>query len=776
MLVVVVAAVAVAAGCTYTTPELAPVIPVDAESSTVLAADGTVLFAFHGVENRTSVALSEVPDPVRRAVLAVEDARFYDHAGVDLRAVARALRENVEEGGAVQGGSTITQQYVKNALLEADKTLDRKVREAAIAFQLERNLTKDEIFELYLNTVYFGAGAYGVQAAAREFLDKDVADLDAADGALLAGLIRAPSRYDPFQDPGAAVERRDVVIDRLERLGWVTEAEGAELRRADLGLRDPTGDERYPAAHFVEEVRRFLLDDPRFGETRQERTDLLFRGGLRIETTLDPRRQAAAEQALERVLADPDGDPDSALVALDPTSGHVQALVGGRDFFGPDETAKLNLATQGRRPTGSAFKPVVLAAALEEGIGLDAVYTAPARLDLPLADGVWEVENYGGSDGGAVTLLDATTFSYNTAYAQLVLDVGPADAVRMGARLGIGSPLLAVPSAVLGTNDVSPLDLTAAYATLAAGGLRRDPVFVTRVEDRFGTVLYQWEDEPERVVDETVAAGVTLALQQVLGSGTGINARIGRPAAGKTGTGEEWADAWFVGYTPDLVAGVWMGFAEGQIPMVPPTTRQTVTGGSWPAQAWQLFMTDALADAPVSDFAGPAAPAVAAAPDPAEARAEQSAVTAAPDPVEAQAGRPVGGLVPDVVGMPAEPAVDLLERQGLVAAVVEAPDDQFPAGIVAGQEPAPGQPRPVDGRVTLTVADGTAVTRTPDVLGLVGGAVVEDLRRVGVDVEVTVAAEEDAGAAEANRARVWKQSPAPGSPLGDDVVTLWVNP
>ncbi len=763
--------------CTYETPTLAPVIPPDAESSVVVDVHGAVVHTFHGVENRESVPLSAVPTHVREAVLAIEDARFYSHRGVDLQATIRALRANVAEGEVVQGGSTITQQYVKNALVGSDRSLDRKVLEAAVSYQLEGDLTKDEIFERYLNTVYFGAGAYGVQAAAQEMFGLDAAQLDPAQGALLAGLIRAPSVTDPFVAPERALARRDVVISRLAALGWVDDDEAADLRSAPLGLRTRSTEDRYAAPYFVEAVRDAILDDPRFGDTRQARLDLLLTGGLRIETTLDPSAQAAAERAVARVLPDPD-DPDAAVVVIDPTTGAVRALVGGHDYFDDDSpTAKLNLATQGRRPTGSAFKPLVLAAALTEGIGTDTTYPAPSTTRIELPDGPWEVQNYGGVDGGVVDLVDATVWSYNTAYARLVMDVGPADATAMASRLGVTDPLVSVPSAVLGTNDVSPLALTSAYATLAAGGVHRTPTFVTRVEDRDGAVLWQWSDQPERVLGAAVAQRVTDVLSQVVGRGTGAGARIGRPVAGKTGTGQDWGDAWFIGYTPQLVTGVWVGFAEGQVSMTPPRTRVTVTGGGWPADIFSAVMTSALADAPVVSL-GPADPGEVT---PAEAEPGPTAPPRPPGssgapsgPVEATGGR----AVPDVIGLPVRPATDRLVRAGLVVEVVEVPDDQYPPGVVVGSTPGPGPDRPDGGVIEVRVADGSAIPRVPDVLGLDVGVAERAIRAVGLTPEVVVQAEDDPADAAGRAGRVWKAEPASGVPVADPaaVVRLWVNP
>ena len=604
---VLLAASALGTACTYETMDLTPALPPNAQSSTILAADGSEITVLHGIENRVEIDFEAIPDHVVDAVVAIEDRRYFNHRGVDLRAVVRAAWRNVEAGDVVEGGSTITQQYVKNALLLTDRTVDRKIQEASLAFQIEREYTKEEILEFYLNTVYFGAGAYGIEAASQTYFGKTVGELTLGEAALLAGLIKAPSRYDPYADAEAAVARRSLVIDALVETARASDEEAEAARTEPIQLVAPDPDLTYPAGYFVEEVKQFIFDTPAFGATREERINLLFSGGLIIETTLDPDLQRQAEHAVGLVLSDPEADPDAAVVTIDPTTGHVLALVGGRGFFDGGAQSKFNLATQGKRPSASAFKPLVLAAALEEGFTLNERYSAPPSLEIPITNGVWEVSNYGETDGGTVDLVDATVHSYNTAYAQLVMDVGPSDAVATARALGVTAPLLAVPSSVLGANDVSPLDMTSAYATIANEGVHHPPVFVTRVLDASGAVIWEHDPQPRRAIEKSTAEAVTAVLQQVVARGTAVNARIGRPVAGKTGTGQEWADAWFVAYTPDLVTGVWVGFAEGQIPMVPPTTRIRVTGGGWPAEIWQLYMTSALAETPIVEFAEPGA-------------------------------------------------------------------------------------------------------------------------------------------------------------------------
>ncbi|MGH2686443.1 MAG: transglycosylase domain-containing protein, partial [Actinomycetota bacterium] len=359
-----------ASACSYTSPEIEPALPDEAQTSRIYAGDGSLLAALHAEENRRNLSLKEIPKHVQDAVIAIEDERFWRHNGVDVRAVVRAGLANAAEGEVVQGGSTITQQYVKNALLDTERSVERKVREAALAIQMERSYTKQRILELYLNSIYFGNGAYGVDAAAHEYFGKSGTELTMAEGATIAGLIRAPSRYDPYDDPGAARERRNAVLDNMHRLGWAEPEEVTWLKATPVELApERPADERYPAGHFVEVVKQFILDDPRFGKTPAERQALLFTGGLRITTTVHPVLQAKAEYAVSANLAEGAG-PEGALVAIDPSNGFVRALVGGRDFFGGGGQAKYNLATQGGRQAGSSFKPFVLAAALEEGLDL----------------------------------------------------------------------------------------------------------------------------------------------------------------------------------------------------------------------------------------------------------------------------------------------------------------------------------------------------------------------------------------------------------------------
>lgn len=768
------------AACSYEPARLDLATPPLATSTKIYAVDGTLVTTLAAEENRELVALDELPAHVADAVIAIEDARFLEHRGVDARAVLRALRRNAGAGEVVEGGSTITQQYVKNLLGDNDRTVKRKLKEASLAFQLERHYTKERILELYLNTIYLGNGAYGIQAAALEYFGVPAAGLSLAQAAVIAGLIRSPSASDPYELPEAAIARRNHVLDRMVELGLVTSTDARTAAGEPLGLRVKDARDVHAAPHFVEQVKRFVLDDPRFGETPAERRRLLFQGGLRITTTLDPRLQALAEDAVGKVRPKEPG-PDAALVSIEPTTGAVRALVGGRDYFAGTPRAKLDLATGGPgRPAGSSFKPFVLAAALEKGIPLDRVYAAPSSLELTLPHEVWKVENYEGSGGGSADLRDATVRSYNTVYAQLVMEVGPEEAMRMASRLGVTDPLQPFPSAVLGTNDVHALSMASAYGTFATRGIQVDPTFVLKITRSDGSVVYQHQTAARRAVSRYVADQVNSVLQEVMTRGTGTDARIGRPAAGKTGTGQAWRDAWFVGYTPDLVTAVWMGFAdEGRRSMIPPATPFRITGGTWPAQIWQLFMTGALANVAVSDFALPVPPA------------PPTTVLTSPttlDPVT---------LLANVRGLRENDARETLEAQGVKVRLRSVADDEYPPGVVVAQRPPAGTPISEIDSVTIDVANGEAASgEVPSVLGLTRTDALDALKRRGFRVEVIEEIEPGSTAPEptpdptassssssptstsiAPVSVVWKQNPAGGRRAAfDQPVRIWVTP
>jgi penicillin-binding protein 1A len=685
--------------CTYESRAVLPVVPIESESSTLYAADGRLITTFHAEENRKVVHLEEIPAHVRDAVIAIEDERFYRHNGVDVRGVLRALRANTGAGQVQQGGSTITQQYVKKVLLRDDsQTVSRKLQEASMAVQLERRYSKDRILELYLNAIYFGNGAYGLEAAARQYFGKSVETLTLAEGALLAGLIQRPSATDPYKGPDAALARRNVVLERMRFNGFATDAaiDAALVEPLTLASATTPAAERYAAPYFVEAVKQWILDDPRFGSTPQDRRDLLFGGGLRIQTTVDLDAQAQAEAAANGVLPDPNG-PAVSLVSIEPATGYVKAMVGGRDFFGTGPNDKLNLATQGGRSAGSSFKPFTLATALEEGIDPQTQIPAPGCINIPLPHEVWDVCNAEGTGPAVTSILEGTVHSYNTLYAQLILRVGPEKAMEMATRLGIRSPLQSNPASVLGTNNVTALDMASAYASFANRGVYVPPVLVTRIARADGTVLYEYEHTQKKVLAANVADTVTSILEQVIQRGTGTRAKLDRPAAGKTGSSQKNRDGWFVGYTPDLATAVWVGFpnvgANGElVSMRPPRTPITVFGGTYPAQIWQRFMSAALAGRPPTPFHPPDSTTPTTVGATSNAPTTTTTIAAASTPV------------PQVVGMKVEDASAALTAAGFAVERIPAPAGAKPPGRVVAQSPIGGTSAPAGSTVRIEVA------------------------------------------------------------------------
>ena len=553
--------------------------PTPLQTAFVFDTEGRPVARISAEERRVFVPIDRVPQLVRQAFLAAEDERFYEHEGVDGLAILRALWKNAT-GGRFQGGSTITQQLVRNTsdpYVGRERTIGRKVREAVMALRLEQTFTKNQILEMYLNQIYFGEGVYGIETAAREYFGTPVWKLDAAQAATLAGVVAGPSRYNPRASPEQARGRRDWVLSRMVELGFLSAAEGAEASSTEVEVVAPQPQESR-AAYFVDWLTRDLR--------RRLGAEVLYRGGLQIESTIDLELQRAAEQAIATALDEP-GDPDAALVAIDVRTGAVRAMVGGRDF----NTSQVNLATgQGGtgRQAGSAFKPFVLARALQEGMSTSSVYPAPGTVTIQ----GHPVSNFGGSSYGSLSLSSATVSSVNTVYAQLIQDVGPGDVVKTAHRMGIRSDLPAVPSLALGTGEVTPLEMTAAYATLASGGVYRRPTGVSRVVNYRGEVVDRLDAEGRRALPEATADAVTGVLRAVVSSGTGAAAQLpGVAVAGKTGTAQDHADAWFCGYTTEIATCVWVGHKEGRVAMSSVQGIAGVTGGSLPAQIWRAFMS-----------------------------------------------------------------------------------------------------------------------------------------------------------------------------------------
>jgi penicillin-binding protein 1A len=599
--------------------KLASALP---QTSFLYAADGSLITVLHAGEDRVVIPFKEIPQDVRDAVVAIEDQRFYEHRGIDLKALLRAAYIDATSGRIVEGGSTITQQLVKQLYVGSEQTLSRKFKEAVLAWQLEDKLTKDQILTKYLNTVYFGSGAYGIQAAARTYFDKDAIELKLPEAAMLAGLIRAPVEYDPVAHPTRARAQRDRVLAAMLEQGTIDQAayQRAISRPIELSMNDEARNE-YIAPYFVDYFKEWFLSNPQFGATVQDRYDLLFKGGLRITTTLVPRLQQEAEGAVNSILSY-QSDPFAALTVLDPRTGYVKAMVGGRDYWNErDPNARLNLATGGStgRQTGSAFKPFALVAALENGLTPQTSLNGSfAR--IPLQNGTyWEPKNAEGNGYGTISLESATVNSVNIAYANLEVKLGGGDAyvgaqkiVETAKRMGIRccprtseprTPLEAVPAAVLGANEVSPLEMASAYGTLAFGGRHVQPTPVVSITEPDGNVLYEAQPKPKQVVDPAVASIADGILQKVVLYGTGTAANIGRPQIGKTGTNSAFTDAWFVGAIPQLVTAVWVGFPQGQVPMCCGAVRiGEVFGGTWPAQIWHAFMYEAVRHLPIRHF------------------------------------------------------------------------------------------------------------------------------------------------------------------------------
>ena len=592
-------------------PQLDPAKQHTQANTYVYAADGhTLLAILRGSQARVVVPSKEISPWMKHAMVAIEDKRFYEHRGVDVRGMARALWADVTNQGAVQGGSTITQQFVKQAYLTSQKSIGRKLVEAALAWQLERRWTKDQILTAYLNTVYFGNGAYGVQQASRVYFGHSASTLNPAESALLAGIPQDPSLWDPVGHPHLARARRNLVLEQLYSQGYLTSGQyHASLRYpmpnpADVSLPSTQG---VAAPFFANYVKDQLV--------RQYGPSRAYGGGLKVTTTLDPNLQSIGRKAISSVLTDPNG-PTAALVALDVHTGAVLAMVNGESYH----KSQFNLATQGERQPGSAFKPFVLAAALRKGIAPSTVLTSkPVTIDI--GGRLWQVNNYEGEYLGAIDLTEATAYSDNSVFSQLTAIVGP-NAVRTTAKdLGITSPLRPYFAIGLGAEPATPIEMARAYGSIADGGYRLDgsifgnePRAIEKVVDAKGHVEMNGVT-PHPVLSSNQAATVDELLQGVVRYGTGTAAAIpGRAVAGKTGTTENYGDAWFVGYTPQIVAAVWVGYPDRLVPMQTQFHGHPVAGGTFPALIWKAFMTKALDSlklppesfpSPSSEYAGP---------------------------------------------------------------------------------------------------------------------------------------------------------------------------
>jgi penicillin-binding protein 1A len=575
-------------------------------NSFVYAANGTLLGSIPAEQNRQPVRAAHMSPWIRKATIAIEDRRFYEHGGIDVEGIVRAAVTDVRAGRVVEGGSTITQQLVRNLYISNERTMGRKLKEACLATKLDQKWSKERILTAYLNQVYYGNHAYGIEAAARTYFSKPAEKLTLAESSLLAGLTQAPSVYDPFTAPGRVIARRNVVLRAMRELGMIDRSEHGAARKAELRLHPGELYSRIREPYFFGYVRDKLIEV--YGP------EPVRKGGLRVYTTIRPRYQRLAEEAIKDTLYLAT-DPAAALISIQPRTGAIRAMAA---VIPNRPKNQFNLLSQARRQPGSTFKTFVLSAAIEMGINPDSTYYVSAPFTYKVDpngncdDGSWWcVHTYDNSYSGWTSIRSATIRSDNAVYAQLTLDVTPDRIALIARRMGVRSPLDVrgsyVPAMGLGSVAVSPLDLASGYATLAAGGVYTEPTAIRKVVLPDGTVDTKagWGiPKRRRAISEGTAAMVTRILEQNIQYGTGTRANISRPAAGKTGTNEEHADAWFAGYTPDLATTVWVGFTRGEIPMEN-VHGISVAGGTFPAEIWRLFMDPALENVEPTSFSEP---------------------------------------------------------------------------------------------------------------------------------------------------------------------------
>jgi penicillin-binding protein 1A len=589
--------------------------------SHVLDKDGNEIAVFREFETSIAVHPEDIPAVVKQAVISSEDRDFYSHGGIDVRGTLRALWADVQSGHTVQGGSTITQQYARLAFEEigTERTISRKIREAILAAQLDRAEDKEEILFAYLSRVYLGEGAYGVGAASETYFRKPVNELTLSEAALLAGLIPAPTRYSPRDHPDVAEQKRRLVLDAMLQEGYIDQPTHDAAAAETLWLMangEPPGPAtrvwppvQQQTAHpfFTDYVRLWLSDH--LPDCTRDSCPIIDSGGLVIETTLDPRAQQAAQEEVSARLDGTDPSLEMALVSVEPPTGFVRAMIGGRDYYG---VSQVNTAIRNRQ-TGSSFKPYVLATAFAQGLTPDKTYSGALH-----TVGDHTFHNYGNARFGTLDLRTATWKSVNTVYTRLIEDVGVQQTMEMAARVGVSMPTydpsvygLAV---ALGVIEITPLEMASAFGVFGNHGRRAPPTPVLKVTDFAGNVLIDNSaaaERAEQVIEAVVADNVTDVLRGVLTNGTAAGRDIGRPAAGKTGTADDSANAWFVGYTPTLSTAVWMGYRDcgagvecGMHDVA--GVRGAVTGGSAPAIVWQRYMRRALQGVEATDFTEPA--------------------------------------------------------------------------------------------------------------------------------------------------------------------------
>jgi penicillin-binding protein 1A len=557
------------------------------ETTIIYSYDNKILGKLYK-ENRIIVPLQKISPYLQTAVIVSEDKEFYNHPGISIRGIIRAIWKDlfvkIKEKGAIQGGSTITQQVAKLIFLSPERTIKRKIQEIYIALKLEKYYTKQQILEIYLNLVYFGNGAYGAESAAQTYFGKSAKDLNLEESALLAGILPAPELYNPYKNMERAKEMRNIVLEKLYKEGYISEKEYKKALNSPIKLAQQKK-AQFLAPYFFNYVVKELVK--KFGK------DMVYQGGLKVYTTIDMNLQSIAENILRKVIQTYGKDynvSQGALVSIEPSTGYIKAWVGGIDY----SKSQFDRVSQAMRQPGSAFKPFVYITALQRGF-LPSDLIEEREISYVFNKKVWKPKNYDGKLHGTVTLEQALKFSYNIATIILLEEVGVGNVIKNAKRMGIESELEPSLALALGTSVVSPLELTRAYASIANGGFRITPISILRVEDSKGNIL--WENKPELVpvLDKDIVSTLVRMMKKVMEEGTGRRANIGRPCAGKTGTTDDNRDAWFMGFTPELCTGVWVGNDDY-------SRTKGVVGGFIPGLIWKEFMSQALKDKPVVDF------------------------------------------------------------------------------------------------------------------------------------------------------------------------------
>jgi penicillin-binding protein 1A len=761
--------------------------------SRIFADSGEVLAELHDGRNSEPVTYQDVPETLVYAILAAEDSEFFEHEGIDFQAIMSAAIDNLISD-RTRGGSTITQQVVKNAFVGSEVSIQRKITEAFVAAEVERRFPKERILEFYMNSVYFGAGAYGVKTAAEEFFAKEMDELTISEAATLSVMVRNPSLYNPRRRPEVTLERRDQVIREMEENGWITTEE------ADAAIEEPLGVVEAPlrrgqADHVVAEVKRQLLNDPEFaflGESPEERKKAVFGcpaddvaceggGGLQVFTSIDLELQQKANEILaswlplppyeenlakcKEILPNETDDflaryaethscvPTGAMTMVDNWTGAVKVMASGLPF----EFSQFDLAVQGRRNPGSSFKPFGLVAALENGFTMGHTWSgkSPVKIECPFAcapngSNIWTVSNAGASYG-VIDLAQATYGSVNAVYAQLSLEVGPEKIVDVAKRMGVDeSALDPVLSIVLGSSAVSTREMANAFSNFATNGLHADDYVIAKIVNSQGETIYEHEAETTQVADPGIFAAAHRALSVVPVSGTAPRANIGIPQGGKTGTHQSYLDAWYVGYTPEFSTAVWVGYEAQQVPLVNVVINgqpyDRVFGGSVPAPIWAEFMSYVHQDLPVTDF------------PPEPANIGQYLV---PPPT----------TVPNVIGLPEDDAVAELRGAKLNASVQRIPSLQ-PAGIVVRQSAAGGSTVKQGSFVTIYVSTGELPSGPlPNLTGLTMDEALEIVSAFELDtgVRISLSQQEVPTSNESLIGRIVDTDPPPASEVQGEV-------